>query len=363
VDRFTSSRARQAAASSAKKHDAALESRFTRAAMCAHETIQWGIVGPGKIARKFARDLRVTGDGRLRAVAGRDLGRARAFADEFGAELAFDDLDALAADPSVDMVYIASPHNAHFETARRLLEAGKPVLCEKPMTVNAAQARELIARSGGRKVFLMEAMWTRFLPLYRRIREWLDDGRIGKPLLVSSAFCIQPPRDPANRFFNPELAGGALLDVGVYNVAISQFVMGRKPDRVSAIGHLGGTGVDELLSASLHYESGGLAQIACGLTTAFDNALVIGGEKGFIRVPATFIHGRKAILHVGGNEETISLSPRGEGFEYEAGEAMRCFRAGAIESPLMPHADTLANLETMDEIRRQIGLCYPCERA
>lgn len=334
---------------------------MTRATNPAQSTIQWGIVGPGNIARKFARDLRIADGGRLRAVAGRDLNRARAFAGEFGAELAYDDVRALAADPSVDMVYVASPHNAHFEAARILLEAGKPVLCEKPMTINANQARELIELSRANQVFLMEALWTRFLPLYERIRGWLDEGRIGRPLLVSSSFCIQPARDPANRFFNPALAGGGLLDVGVYTLGMSQFVMGRKPDRVAAMARLAETGVDELLVASLHYEHGGLAQMTCGLSSAFDNSLVIGGEKGFIRVPAVFIHGRDAILDVGGNIETVSIPPRGEGFEYEIEEAMRCFRAGDIESPLMPHADTLANLETLDEIRRQIGLLYPEE--
>ena len=323
--------------------------------------IHWGIVGPGNIARKFARDLRVAEGGRLHAIAGRDLARARAFAGEFGAELFFDDARALAANPTVDMVYIASPHNAHFATAKMLLQAGKPVLCEKPMTVNARQARDLIALSRSNGVFLMEAMWTRFLPVYARVREWLDAGRIGRPQVVSSAFCIQAPRDPANRFFNPALAGGGLLDVGVYNLAISQLVMGRKPDQVVATARLAETGVDELLAASLHYPSGGLAQFVCGLGAEFDNSLVIGGDTGFIRLPSRFLHGKEAVLEVSGKIETVRPTHRGEGFEYQIEEAMRCVRAGEIESPMLPHADTLATLETMDEIRRQIGLRYPEE--
>lgn len=139
--------------------------------------------------------------------------------------------------------------------------------------------------------------------------------------------------------------------------------MGRKPGRISAMARLSETGVDELLCASLEYPHGGMAQFACGLSTAFDNALVIGGERGFIRVPAVFIHGREAILHIGGTTEVFSVEARGGGFEYEIEEAMRCCRAGEIESPLMPHADTLANLETMDEIRRQIGVRYHNEVA
>jgi predicted dehydrogenase len=327
------------------------------------DPIQWGIVGPGNIARKFARDLRAAEGGRLRAVASRDLQRARAFAGEFAADLAYDDAQALAADPSVDMVYIASPHNAHFATAKLLLESGKPVLCEKPLTVNARQARELIALSRANGVFLMEALWTRFLPVYGRIREWLDEGRIGTPQMVFSSFCIQAPQDPASRWFNPALAGGSLLDVGIYNLAVSQLAMGRKPAQVNATAQLAGTGVDEHLAATLRYAHGGVAQFVCGLSSAFDNALLIGGDKGFIRVPAVFIHGKEAVLDSDGSTETFRPSARGEGFEFEIEEAMRCFRAGAIESPLLPHADTLATMETMDEIRRQIGLIYPEERA
>jgi predicted dehydrogenase len=329
------------------------------AAFAMPSTVRWGIVGPGRIARKFARDLRVAEGGRLHAVASRDMERARSFAAEHGAALAFDDARNLAADSSVDMVYIAAPHNAHFATAMLMLEAGKPVLCEKPLTVNARQTRELIALSRSNGVFLMEAMWTRFLPVYARVREWLDAGRIGRPQLVSSAFCIQAPRDPANRFFNPALAGGGLLDVGVYTLAISQWVMGLKPERVAATARFAETGVDELLAATLHYTSGGIAQCVCGLSTAFDNSLVIGGDKGFIRVPAVFIHAQEAVLDVGGKIETIHQPLRGEGFEYEIEEAMRCFRAGEIESPLMPHADTLATMEIMDAIRHQTGLRYP----
>ena len=324
-------------------------------------TIRWGIVAPGRIARKFASDLQVTAGGRLRAVASRDIQRARAFAGEFGADLAYDDAAALAADPSVDMVYVASPHNAHFATAKMLLEAGKPVLCEKPITVSAPQTAELIALSRSNNVFLMEAMWTRFLPLYGRIREWLDAGRIGRPRVVTSAFCYPASYDPASRLFDPALAGGVLLDLGVYNISISQWVMGRKPDRVAATARFAATGVDDLLAATLHYPDGGLAQFVCGLTTAFDNALVIGGDQGFIRVAPTFIQGREAVLHVGDTTETISESHRSGGFEYQIEEAMRCFRNGEIESPMLPHADILATMETMDEIRNQIGLRYPLE--
>ena len=324
-------------------------------------TLHWAIVGPGHIARKFAKDLHFTDGGRLHSIASRDLARARAFADDCGAAHAFDDLHALAADPTVDLVYIATPHPAHFETAKLLLKAGKPVLCEKPLTVNAEQARELIAISRAKRVFLMEAMWTRCLPIFPRVREWLDAGRIGRPTLVSSHFHITAPQVMANRWFNPELAGGSLLDLGVYNLAVSQWVMGRKPDQVAAVARFSESGVDEFLAASLHYPHGGLAQISCGLSGDSDNSLVISGERGFIRLPPRFLHAAEATLHTDGKTESVSAPLRSDGFEFEIDEAMRCFRNGEIESPLMPHADTLATMETMDEIRHQIGLSYPGE--
>ena len=325
------------------------------------DTIQWGILAPGVIARKFARDLQVAKGGKLHAVAGRDPGRVKAFADEFGAEKATDDLMELANDDSVDIVYIASPHNFHFAGAKALLQAGKPVLCEKPLTVNAAQARELIEISRANNVFLMEAMWTRCLPIYDRVREWLDDGRIGEPRFVTSNFCTQPAFDPLNRRFNPDLAGGGLLDLGIYNLAVSQLVMGRKPDKIAAVARFSPSGVDDLLSASPHYENGRLAQFTCGMISYCENSLMIGGEKGFIRVPTYFVDAAEALLTVGGHTETAREPLRGEGFEFEIEEAMRCLRAGEIESPKMPLDDTLATMEVMDEIRAQIGLRYPGE--
>jgi predicted dehydrogenase len=333
----------------------------TPAASIPSSTIQWAIVAPGKIAHKFARDLRVAEGAQLRAVAGRDLSRTRSFAAEFGAPLCFDDVSALAADPSVDIVYIASPHNAHFATAKIMLEAGKPVLCEKPMTINARQARELIDLSRSNGVFLMEALWTRFLPVYSQVREWLDGGLIGRPQVVTSTFCFQAPRDFSSRMFNPALAGGGLLDLGVYPLAISQMVLGRKPDHVTATAQMSETGVDEMLAVSLRYANGSVAQFICGLNAHLENSLMIGGDKGFIRLPEYFISGKQAVLNIGGSLTTIHQPTRGEGFEYQIEEAMRCLRAGEIESPIMPHDDTLATLETMDEIRRQIGLRYPEE--
>ncbi|MEI6033149.1 MAG: Gfo/Idh/MocA family oxidoreductase [Verrucomicrobiae bacterium] len=324
--------------------------------------IRWGIVGPGGIAQKFARDLRVAHGGLLQAVAGRDLSRAKAFADGLGAGLAFDNIQALAAEPSVDIVYIATPHSAHFDAAKVLLQHGKPVLVEKSMTVNAAQARELISIARANRVFLMEAMWTRFLPIYRRVRQWIDDGRIGKCCWVASSFCVRGVQDPSRRWLNLDLAGGGLLDLGVYNLAMTQFVFRTRPDRIHAVANFAETGADEMLSVSLGYGDA-LAQFACGFAAQGDNSLLIAGEEGRILVPPTFLSAQEATLTVGSDAETIREPFRGEGFEYEIEEVHACLRSGAIESPLMPHSDTLETVEIMDEIRSQIGLRYPFELA
>ncbi|MEO7933056.1 MAG: Gfo/Idh/MocA family oxidoreductase [Chthoniobacterales bacterium] len=326
-------------------------------------TIRWGLVGPGAIARKFARDLRVAGNARLVAVAGRDLTRAQAFAAEFEADLAYDDYRALADDPNIDIVYIASPHQAHFAPALAMLEAGKAVLCEKPMTVNAAETRLLIATARARGVFLMEAVWTRFLPIYARVREWLEAGRIGPVRFASSTFCVKAGSDPEGRMYNPHLAGGALLDLGIYNLTMLQWLMREAPESFVAQAQMAETGVDEMTSVALRYPGNRAGQFTCGMTAHFDNAFIIGGEEGCIRLPSNFICAEEATLTVGDVVETAREPFRGEGFEYEIEEAMRCLRAGEMESPLLPHADTLATMTLMDAIRREIGLMYPFEKA
>jgi predicted dehydrogenase len=282
-------------------------------------------------------------------------------ADEFGAELASTDLPALATDPKVDLVYIATPHNDHFHTAKTLLQHGKPLLVEKPMTVNADQASQLIrlARSNG--VFLMEAMWTRCLPIYQQVSHWISENKIGRVRLVESSFCIRGNQDPSQSWLNPALAGGGLLDLGVYNIAMSQFLLGQRPTQIAATASFCSTGVDELLSASLRFSQNSLAQFSCGFVTRGDNSLTIYGEMGRIHLPEPFFAAQEAQLIIGGQRETAVAPFRAEGFEFEIEEAVRCWRNGLPESPLMPLDDTLANLEVMDSIRATIGLRYPFE--
>ena len=323
--------------------------------------IRWGIVGAGGIAQKFARDLAVARGGVVHAIAGRDLTRAREWAQALGASLAYDSVRDLAEEKSVDIVYIATPHQAHYEAAKTLLSCGKPVLVEKPMTVNSAQARELIELARAKNLFLMEALWTRFLPLYRRLRRLLDEGGIGPVRAVSSSFCVRADHDAKKRWMNPDLAGGSLLDLGVYCLAMTQLVLRTRPSAVSAVAVMSSTGVDEMLSAALSYPCGAVANMVCGLAAHGDNRLVIAGEKGTVEVPSNFIAAQKAVIVCRDGKTSMEEPFRGEGFEFQIAETVRCLRAGETESPLMPLTDTLELAESMDEIRRQIGLRYPFE--
>ena len=208
------------------------------------ETFRWGLIGPGRIAHRFAKALSAPGAGTLYAVASRDCERARHFAHTYHAPHYYVSYDELIANPKVDAIYIATPHNFHFEQAAACLKAGKPVLCEKPLTVTAAQTQALIELSHHHQVFLMEALWTRFLPVYQQVKSWLEQTRIGSILQVQANFGCQVERHESDRLLNPELAGGVLLDMGVYCLSMMQWIYDRKPIQVTAQCFFGPTGVD-----------------------------------------------------------------------------------------------------------------------
>lgn len=230
------------------------------------ENFRWGILGPGRIAYKFADAFEVIPGAQVYAVGSRSLERAKSFAQNYGAPKAFDSYDALVNDPDVDAVYIATPHRFHFENAMLCLNAGKPVLCEKPLTVNAAQARTLFETARARKLFLMEGLWSRYFPLYRQVRQWLEAGEIGPVQLVTSTFGFTVPHNHEDRLLDHELAGGTLLDMGVYNIALSQWIFeGKNPVSFTAFSSLGETNVDELTSVSLVYADGAVSQFTCNI--------------------------------------------------------------------------------------------------
>jgi predicted dehydrogenase len=325
------------------------------------DPIRWGVLSTGHIAGVFAADLELLPDHRLAAVASRTQAKADTFAAEFGdaATTAHPSYEALAADPDVDIVYIATPHSEHHANARLCLEAGKHVLCEKAMTVNAAECADLMALAAERGLFLMEAMWMRTNPLHHKLIELVRDGVIGTVHAVSAelAFTVD---DPAHRLRDIDQAGGALLDMGVYPLTFAWEVLGAATS-VQAYGLMSGD-VDGTVGVTLGYP-GAIATVATSIDAHMPARGVVMGSEGWIELDG-FHAARSLVVHRNDREdETHSVTWPGTGYTYEAEEAARCVRAGLLESPMVPMTDTLAIMGQMDEIRRQIGMVYPRERA
>jgi len=245
---------------------------------------RWGLLGPGAVAERFAQSLQAVNDAELAAVASRSLDRAQVFAKRFGSARAYDSYQALYEDAGIDAVYICTPHRFHYEQTKACLLAGKPVLCEKPLAINAQQGRELFALAHEQGVFLMEAMWTPLLPVYQQLKAWLIEGRIGNIVKLQSSFGFTIDRDPEYRLLNHNLAGGVLLDMGVYNVALSQWLINSERECITADGFIGETGVDEKISATINYSGGVCSQFQCSFLTQLTNDFFIIGSKGRIRL-------------------------------------------------------------------------------
>ncbi len=321
--------------------------------------IRWGIVGPGKIAHRFAEAIRKVEEAELVAVASRDQGRAEAFAEEYAIPYAFWGYEKMAEAREVDAVYIATPHSHHAAVAELFMNRGKHVLCEKPLCVNAVQGQQLQDCAKKNGVFLMEALWTNFLPATKALQALISREEIGKILGVEADFCIAAERGP-NRLYRKDLAGGALLDTGVYGLNFAAMILGNNPKRTVALSHTDGE-VDLHTNILLQYESGALANITCAIDLKKPSSAYVYGTKGYIYVPhflgASDLYIRKA----GCEEEHIAMPYRGNGFEEEIIEACACIRAGKTQSEQMPLSRTLSVLKLMDEVREQIGVSYPLE--
>ncbi len=322
--------------------------------------VRWGIAGTGGIAASFARAMAFVDGGEMVAVASRTTAGAAGFATEFGIPHPHGSYESLAEDPEVDAVYIATPHSRHAADAILYLEAGKHVLCEKPFTLNVAQARHVFDVAERHDRFIMEALWSRFLPPYETLRTLLDDGAIGRPLLVEADFGFRSEVVATHRHFDLAQGGGALLDLGIYPVQLSTFVFGA-PDRITADGVIGVTGVDEDVAAILHHAGGGLSVLKASIRTPQSCTARIAGTSGVIEIPA-FMHCPDSIVLVTlAGREVFDCGWEGEGLRFEIDEANRCIVAGSRESPQMPASETLLLQEILDEIRRQVGVVYPGE--
>ena len=368
------------------------------------QPIGWGILGTGRVAQLFASDLAFTPDARLVAVGSRRKERARLFGERFGVANQHDGYAALAADPRVDAVYIATPASAHKDNMLLCLNAGKAVLCEKPFTLNAPEAKEVIALARQKRVFLMEAMWTRFVPVMVKVRELLAAGTIGTVKHLIADLGTRAVFEPQGRVFNAELGGGALLQKGCYLLSLACMILGN-PTLVRGIAVMSETGVDEHAGIVLGYSTFQLASLLCSVTVHTQRGAIIVGTKGQIKIhepiicPASFTlrryrdedwhHGplqktrcaqiKRMLIQYGKqsrlirelrercpnfserllygiHSKKIYAPPVGDGLHYQVSEVIKCLRAGQTESDIMPLNESLSVMSTLDQIRKQCDL-------
>jgi predicted dehydrogenase len=325
------------------------------------EKIRLGILGTGNMAHEFAKGLQHAVNVELIAVASRRQDSADRFAGEFELTKSFAHYEALAADPDVDLAYVSTPHSCHLHNSLMCLEAGKPVICEKPFTINAQEASLLIETAREKRLFLMEAMWTRYIPAIVRLRELLADNAIGQLQVMLAGGAFMPPFDPDAYLFRPDLGGGVLLDAGVYPVSMASMIFG-SPTKVLAAGSIADSGIDEQVTALLQNENGSVASMYVSLRANAAPDITLLGDRGKIHVHAPMFAPSKLTLKVGdAKEEVLQLPFAGNGYQFEAVEAANCIMDGRTESAVMPLGETLTIMQTMDEIRRQLGIKYPME--
>jgi len=327
------------------------------------EKIRWGIVSTGGMAHKFAEGLSILADAKITAVASRTRESAEKFGTEFNVPHRYVGIEAIASDEDVDIIYIATPHPMHKNETISSLEGGKAVLCEKPFAMNSSEVGQMVECARKNKLFLMEAMWMYFFPAMSKVRELAAGGAIGEVRLVQVNFCTRREWEPESRFLNPQLGGGALLDVGVYNIALTQMIYGREPKRISSLAHIGQSGVDEQSSTIFGYDGGAMAVLMCAVRTETLYEAAIYGTGGYIKIPHMFFQPDRIIVKAGKDEEKeIKFSRLGNGYSYEAAEVMQCLRDGKVECPTMPLNTSITIMKTMDKIRQQWKLVYPMEK-
>lgn len=323
------------------------------------KTLGWGIIGLGKIAHKFTQDILLVPGNTVAAVASRDLKKAGTFAHEYAAGKAHGTYDALFQDPTVDIVYIATPHDTHAQLSIAALNAGKHVLCEKPLGVNREQVAQIIDAARKNQRFLMEGLWSRFNPTIQACLQLIREKAIGTVNYINADFNFYTNAPEDSRILNMHLAGGALLDIGIYPAFLAYAILG-KPEAILASARFHKTGVDQQTSAILKYP-GGFANIMCGIQSKSDMVAKIYGPEGSISIDARWHEAQGFTLQSGEKTQKFSLPTPGNGFTFEIEECQRCIRSGKLESELWSQQNSLDLIEILDEIRAQVGLVYPFE--
>ena len=322
------------------------------------QKVNWGILGLGKIADKVSGDIVLAEQSTIYAVASRSEEKAKAFARKFNAEKYFSTYEELVQCPDVDVVYVATPHMFHFEHAMLALKNGKHVLCEKPMGMNEHQVDALIAKARKQKVFLMEGLWTRFIPATKKMLEWVDAGLIGEIISVKADFGFKAQFDPESRLFNKKLGGGSLLDIGIYPTYLSLLLLGL-PKQIKATARMTDTGVDSYFTALGEYESGAVATLESTIEADTPIEGYIYGTKGYIKMHSRFHHTQKLTMHIyDKEEESIELPYLGEGYVHEIDEVNSCVLSGRKESDLLSLQTSRNLIRLLDQIRAKIDLMY-----
>jgi predicted dehydrogenase len=322
--------------------------------------VRWGVLAPGRIAGRFADAMTMVEGGRIVAIGSRSRERADEFGERYGIPGRYGSYEEVVEDPSVDVVYVATPNNRHETDTLAAIAAGKHVLCEKPFALNEAQGRRMADAARAAGVFLMEAVWSRFLPAYRHLVAVVGEGRIGEVRLVEADFGFTRAVDPASRLFAPELGGGALLDIGIYPLQLCSLLLG-PPDRLVAEGSVGATGIDELVAAVLHHPGGGIGVVKASIRTPMACTARIAGTEGWIDLPASMHCPDAVTITTAAGAERVDCSYQGDGLRFQIDEVHRCLADGRTESDVMPLAETHRLAATMDTIRGRLGVVYPGE--
>jgi predicted dehydrogenase len=298
----------------------------------------------------------------LYAVGSRSSQKAEMFAKKYGAEHWYDRYDRLISDKNVEIIYIATPHNLHYELTKQCLSANKHVLCEKPVTMNQLQFEELRDLAVRKNLFYMDALWTRFLPHIEKLLEYTRNNKAGSIKYLSADFGIKPPHDPAGRLFNPVLGGGSLLDIGIYPVFLSLLILGY-PEEIKVTAFKGETGVDESCSMIFKYQSGVFANLFCTFLVNTATIAKISGTKGSITTGSKFFTNTSLeFCPEVGDSINHEFTLKHNGYEYEAEEVMKCIDQGLIESPRLPLDFTSLLMKLLDEIRKNAGISYSSDR-
>ncbi|HHV12120.1 MAG TPA: Gfo/Idh/MocA family oxidoreductase [Clostridiales bacterium] len=324
-------------------------------------TFKWGIIGPGIIANTFATSIGFIPEASITAVGGRNMGKVNEFADKFNIANRYNSYEEVIADKEVNAVYIALPNTLHYEYIKKAIDGGKAVLCEKPLVLNSVESEKIIAYAREKKVFLMEAVWTRFLPIHKVVKEWINSGEIGDVRMIRADFAFNVPWPAGDRHINKELGGGAIMDVGVYLISYAHQILGEHPEKVVSVPYIDETGVDVKNSFIMSYKNGTLVSCNSSVITDMPQDCYIFGSKGHI-VVKDFWRSTYAYIEERGEKVKEATMPfTGNGYEEEAIEVMNCVNAGKTESDILPLDDSLAYARIITNMRKEWNLLFPGE--